>query len=380
MDPVALQFLPYPHVFRGERRDGIHIPWPDRCGSCNRQCESAASSGVGLCSYGLNYARIDDDLLVAGVVARDYPTHLAAHRRMVKKLGKKTIVLTDLRAVIDAASAADARFASEVDDAKRAIIEEYKASAGYLDDIVRALRPDVQRSLAQVHDYRQLITQIVQNVNVIVETAEPGTEFEVALSSAAPELRAIYWAARLLESKLEAALYLMYPEKIDDPKSKKNFRLHGLVTKYSRIYGSTFQSKDLKVVTAGGSWGSLHANPDAVGVIPHAFLDNAAKYAPPGTTITLWFAEDEEHITFEVESFGPPIRPHEFTQVFDLFFRGEAAQAQSVEGTGFGLALASHIACVIGAQLSVNQGGRKGPDGTVITSFTAVFPKGPLSA
>lgn len=375
MEELSLRFLPFPHVFHGERRPGLGRDWPDRCSACDRQCELSAQAGVQLCSYGVNFLRVDDDLLIAGVVAGDFPTSSASFKKMRKKLGRDVVRMTDLEAVLLVKCADDAVLAKDIEHRKQAVIDEYMRSAGYRADVIEGLRPDVERALAQVHDYRQLITQIIQNVNVILDTEYPGMHVDESLRRTSHEVRAVYWSARLMESKLEAALFLMYPDRITDIRQQQSFRLHGLVTKYLRIYQRSFDEKDLLLKSIGLSYGSLCANQDAVGVIPHTFLDNAVKYAPRGTTVTLKFSEGNDSIRFDVSSFGPRITAAERSRIFEIFFRGQEAAKRAVEGTGFGLGLAQHVASAIGAELSVEQQSDRGPMGSYMTTFSAVFKK-----
>lgn len=116
-------------------------------------------------------------------------------------------------------------------------------------------------------------------------------------------------------------------------------------------------------------------NPDAIGVIPHAFIDNAIKYAPDGTEILLTFAENAQTISFSVGSLGLQITKSEREHIFDLFFRAAAAGETSVDGTGFGLGLAQHIATEVGAKLGVSQEAKPSRPGNYWTTFSAEFQK-----
>ena len=375
MEELSLRFLPFPHVFRGERRPGLGRSWPTRCSSCDRQCERSTQSGVQVCAYGVNFLRVDDDLLIAGVVASDFPAPNLPFRKMRKKLGRDVTSMKELEALLRAKCLDDSELAKDIERRKLVVVEEYRRSAGYRADVIAGLRPDVERALAQVHDYRQLITQIIQNVNVILDSEYPGIPIDDSLHRTSHEIRAIYWSARLMESKLEAALFLMYPDRIADPRHQQVFRFHGLVTKYLRIYKRSFDEKDLLVKSIGLSYGTLYANQDAVGVIPHTFLDNAVKYAPRDTTVTIKFSEGNDTIRLDVSSFGPRITEAEKPRIFDIFFRGQEAAKRAIEGTGFGLGLAQHVASAIGAALSVEQQSEAGPMDSYMTTFSAVFRK-----
>src|SRR4051812_44845791 len=96
MDELALQFFPFPHVFRGERRPGLLRDWPERCFSCDRQCEVAQEEGLQLCSYGLNYQRVDKELVVAGLAVQDYHRTTPARAKMLRQLRGQHVRVEDV--------------------------------------------------------------------------------------------------------------------------------------------------------------------------------------------------------------------------------------------------------------------------------------------
>jgi two-component system sensor histidine kinase KdpD len=71
-------------------------------------------------------------------------------------------------------------------------------------------------------------------------------------------------------------------------------------------------------------------------------LDNAAKYSPAGTTITITAETQGRMLVTSVADQGPGIDGIDQGMVFDKFFRGRG-QRYSVKGTGMGLAIAKTI-------------------------------------
>jgi two-component system sensor histidine kinase KdpD len=67
-------------------------------------------------------------------------------------------------------------------------------------------------------------------------------------------------------------------------------------------------------------------------------LDNAAKYAPPDTTISIRGIRDRASITLQVLDEGGGIPPTELESVFDKFYRVQKGD-QVRPGTGLGLAI-----------------------------------------
>jgi two-component system sensor histidine kinase KdpD len=67
-------------------------------------------------------------------------------------------------------------------------------------------------------------------------------------------------------------------------------------------------------------------------------LENAARYSPPGSTITVRVAVDNGDVHVSVEDAGAGLLQDEMPRLFEPFFRGRAAR--SIPGTGMGLAIA----------------------------------------
>jgi len=71
-------------------------------------------------------------------------------------------------------------------------------------------------------------------------------------------------------------------------------------------------------------------------------LENAAKYWPPTSPITITAERKGERVITSVTDHGPGIDDFEQSLVFDKFYRGRD-QRYSVQGTGMGLAIAKAI-------------------------------------
>jgi two-component system sensor histidine kinase KdpD len=65
-------------------------------------------------------------------------------------------------------------------------------------------------------------------------------------------------------------------------------------------------------------------------------LENAAQYAPTGSTIDVTVGLSDHDLVFEVRDHGPGIMPADLPHLFDRFYRGGAAKART-SGTGMGL-------------------------------------------
>ena len=91
-------------------------------------------------------------------------------------------------------------------------------------------------------------------------------------------------------------------------------------------------------------------------------LDNATKYAPPGTTVTLrgWTDSPAQWVELQVIDEGPGIPPELLERIFDKFFRVHAADRTGA-GTGLGLAVCRGFVEAMGGRITaVNRADRSG--------------------
>jgi two-component system sensor histidine kinase KdpD len=87
-------------------------------------------------------------------------------------------------------------------------------------------------------------------------------------------------------------------------------------------------------------------------------LDNAGKYSPRGTPITITAEVQGNMMVTSVADQGPGIDSIDQSMVFDKFYRGRGMR-QSVQGTGMGLAIAKAIVEAHGGTISLTtQSGR----------------------
>ena len=87
-------------------------------------------------------------------------------------------------------------------------------------------------------------------------------------------------------------------------------------------------------------------------------LDNALRYAPPGTRVAVSIARDGESCLLEVEDDGPGLAEADVARVFDRFYRADASRDRKSGGMGLGLAIVKTIVEAHGG--SVSAGNRVG--------------------
>jgi two-component system sensor histidine kinase KdpD len=89
-------------------------------------------------------------------------------------------------------------------------------------------------------------------------------------------------------------------------------------------------------------------------------LDNAAKYSPPDTTISILSLRDKDSVSLQVADEGEGIPPGELESVFDKFYRVQKSDHVR-PGTGLGLAISrGFIEAMHGKIFAANRTDRRG--------------------
>jgi two-component system sensor histidine kinase KdpD len=100
-------------------------------------------------------------------------------------------------------------------------------------------------------------------------------------------------------------------------------------------------------------------------------LDNAAKYAPPDTTITIVGLRGRDSVTLQIIDEGEGIPSHDLDNVFDKFYRAQKGDHVRA-GTGLGLAISrGFIEAMHG---TISAGNRTDRSGAVLTIRLPVPP------
>jgi two-component system phosphate regulon sensor histidine kinase PhoR len=89
-------------------------------------------------------------------------------------------------------------------------------------------------------------------------------------------------------------------------------------------------------------------------------IDNAVKYCPQGSSVTLRAANGDGMIKLTVEDTGPGIAEAHLPRLFERFYRVDAGRSRDVGGTGLGLSIVKHMVEAMGGDVTVRSTVGKG--------------------
>jgi two-component system sensor histidine kinase KdpD len=120
-------------------------------------------------------------------------------------------------------------------------------------------------------------------------------------------------------------------------------------------------------VSAGAELPPVWVDAELIGMVIAHLIDNALKYSPAGTPISIAASAADSKVIVSVADAGGGIREEDQSRIFDKFYRGSAEP--HLKGTGMGLAIAREIIHAHGERIWLTS---KPGQGTVF-SFSLPF-------
>ena len=144
----------------------------------------------------------------------------------------------------------------------------------------------------------------------------------------------------------------------EDPgrEHRKRVSLRLLTQQAQELLERNIEEKNITFKLYGGE-GYLWGDPQLLYEMVLNLLDNAVKYNRPDGFVEVQIESRPDAVDFTVRDSGIGISKEQQEQVFQRFYRADAARSKEVEGSGLGLAIVKHI---------VRQ-----HDGTIVLTSTA---------
>lgn len=150
---------------------------------------------------------------------------------------------------------------------------------------------------------------------------------------------------------------LLQLSRIDAGQQVLNIReapLSAIVGQAMQMLAPAFNAKGIVVECFVAS--DIRANLDAemfAEVVLYNLLENACKYCPPGSRVTIRTRRMARSIRLEVEDNGPGIPPEQQERIFERFYRVDVGRSRELGGAGLGLSIVRQIVRKMGGQVGV---------------------------
>lgn len=188
------------------------------------------------------------------------------------------------------------------------------------------------------HELRTPMTTIAGFADGILDGAIPAAEQEKYLRSIRDETRRL---SRLVRNMLDVS---QVNAKISDPTRRKPFDLTELMLQTLLSFESRAGAKDLDVdPQIPDDHIMVTADQDAITQVIYNLLDNAVKFAFPGSCIELKLYKQDGKAYVSIKDHGETIPPDDLPFIFDRFHKSDRSRSLDKDGVGLGLYLVKAI-------------------------------------
>jgi light-regulated signal transduction histidine kinase (bacteriophytochrome) len=201
---------------------------------------------------------------------------------------------------------------------------------------------EYQRFEVAVHDARHLNSDLVAHTTILMKQLGHDQERlptgeEVVSNPALLQPAIIYAISRDLGQALEIATFVLDPKRVEGKLSPRPIR--ALFERQKWIVGERLKKSNLSMEIRGSAQEVDVSN--SFSLVPKLLIDNAIKYARPGTVIVVSLTSRHGFFDISCENEGDLVNESEEDRVFEKRVRG--ANSKQSLGSGIGLWLAKEI-------------------------------------
>jgi heavy metal sensor kinase len=196
------------------------------------------------------------------------------------------------------------------------------------------------------HQLRTPLTAMLGQIEVALRRERPAEEYQQVLST-------VHQRAGHLRRIVEALLFLARADNEARLPELERVQLSDWLAVHLQTWSEHERAKDivLQCSDAGSSFALVQ--PALLGELVNILIENAAKYSPLGTPITVRLHQEKQAVSVQVKDQGCGIGETDLPHVFTPFFRSAETRRRGIEGSGLGLSIAKRLAEAFGGVLSV---------------------------
>lgn len=233
--------------------------------------------------------------------------------------------------------------------------------------VYRSVRRDLRVAAAQrnfllavTHELRSPVAAIKLQLHTLARPGLDADQREQLQRNAREEADrlALLTDKVLLATTASEATLRLRPEKLDAVQL-----VHGVVKRAREGYA---QGHQVRVVAPDTFM--VTSDPQALRSILENLVENATKYSPKGSMITVDMHGGQGTWQLAVTDEGTGVPPAERQRVFERFYRAGSEEVRATHGTGLGLYIAQRLAARLGGRIEIRDAATHG------AIFVATFP------
>lgn len=195
------------------------------------------------------------------------------------------------------------------------------------------------------HQLRTPLAAVLGQIEVALRRHRPAEEYRRVLA-------AVHDEANHLRQIVEALLFLARADAESQAPALERVELVGWLAEHLASRSDRQRAGDVRFETDLADC-PVETHPALLAELVDVLLDNATKYSPPKSPVTVRLERSNDQALLSIEDRGAGIRAEDLPRVFDPFFRTEDARRGTAGGVGLGLAVAERLAKALGGRIDV---------------------------
>lgn len=216
---------------------------------------------------------------------------------------------------------------------------------GKLEKILNQVARDQGRAFQERDQVTALLSDLSHQLKTPLANIRMYTELLSEENLSTPERRKFAGETRQQVEKMQWLMKtLLKASKLEQGMVSFTAQYEGIKKTVAQAVGAVFaqaDKKEIQIVTEDFSDRKLYHNPKWTEEAIENILENAVKYSPEHSVITINLVPMEIYSRIEIRDQGIGLEPEECNEIFKRFYRGKKVQQE--EGSGLGLYLAQLI-------------------------------------
>ncbi len=209
-----------------------------------------------------------------------------------------------------------------------------------------AFRRERQFSADVAHDLRTPLAGLRSTTDVALSRERPAAEYHEAIADCRRiVLQMQAMVEKLLSlARLEAGAVELHVEPVV---------LDDVVSREWRSLEETARARKLEVRLAQEARRAVRTDATLLGLVVRSILDNAVRHADEGGTVEIESGCDDHAARLRVANTGSAVAQSQAHDVFERFWRGDAARSRAADHCGLGLSLVQRAVAALGGTADV---------------------------
>lgn len=218
----------------------------------------------------------------------------------------------------------------------------------FMAESLRDYDEDQRKMISNIsHDFRSPLTSIKGYIEAMLDGTIPPEQQEKYLNIVLRE-------TERLNNLTSGLLSLNSIDPKQNRLDKTNFDINAVIKNTAASFEGTCTARRINIALLFSDWHSfVYADVGKIQQVLYNLIDNAIKFSPPDSTITIETTAKFEKIFISVRDMGIGIPKDSLKKIWERFYKTDLSRGKDKKGTGLGLSIVKEIIQLHGENINV---------------------------